>query len=169
MRLPHDLDAVEALVLPGGESTAMSNLLRFSGLEQPLRERLAEGLPTLSTCAGLILLSREVLDGRPDQLAFGALDLSVRRNAYGAQRESFESEVAVAGLPEPVHGVFIRAPQIVKVGSGVQVLASMDGHAVVVSQSAHLALTFHPEVAGDDRLHRRFLAGLAGDRSVSAA
>lgn len=161
VRLPADLAAVDALVMPGGESTAMSNLLRTSGLDVALGERLADGLPVLATCAGLILLADTVLDGRPDQLHFGALAVTARRNGYGRQRDSFETDLAVDGLDAPFHGVFIRAPRIEAVGDDVEVLATHDGDPVLVRQGAITAATFHPELAGDNRIHAAFVATLA--------
>lgn len=157
VRVPGDLTGLDALVLPGGESTTMSRLLATSGLTEPLAEALGSGLATFSTCAGLILLARGVLDGRADQHHFGVLDVVVRRNAYGRQVDSFETDLDVEGLDEPFHTVFIRAPQIVEPGSRVEVLASHDGHAVLIRQGSHLAMSFHPELAGDHRLHAVFL------------
>jgi 5'-phosphate synthase pdxT subunit len=145
VRLPHDLVDLDGLVLPGGESTAMSHLLAVSGLEGPLRAALADGLPCFATCAGTILLSRRIEDGRPDQIALGHLDIEVRRNGYGRQAASFESDLAVAGLgAEGFRAVFIRAPRITAVGRGAEVLASLDGHPVAVRQGSTLAFVFHP-------------------------
>jgi len=170
VRLPDDLARADALVLPGGESTTMGRLLRVFGLEAPLRERLAAGMPTMSTCAGLILLSRHVLDGRPDQLTLGALDLTVRRNGYGRQVESFEADVDIEPLGvAPFRAVFIRAPRIESSGPDVQVLASFDGNPVAVSQGHHLGLGFHPEMTGDVRLHQLFLRRVEDALEVSAA
>jgi 5'-phosphate synthase pdxT subunit len=170
VRTPGDLDGVDALVLPGGESTTMSRLLQVFGLEAPLRERLATGMPTLSTCAGLILLSREVLDGRPDQLALGALNLSVRRNGYGRQVDSFEADLAVAPLGvAPFRAVFIRAPLIESVGAGVEVIATFGDNAVAVAQGPHLGLCFHPEMTDDPRLHQLFLDRATSVLEASAA
>jgi pyridoxal 5'-phosphate synthase pdxT subunit len=170
VRTPADLERVDALVLPGGESTTMSRLLHVFGLEAPLRERLAAGMPTLSTCAGLILLSREVLDGRPDQLALGVLDVSVRRNGYGRQVESFEADLSVAPLGvAPFRAVFIRAPLIESVGPDVEVIASFDENPVAIAQGAHLGLCFHPEMTDDPRLHQLFLERAAAALEVSAA
>lgn len=170
MRTPADLDGVDALVLPGGESTTMSRLLRVFGLEEPLRERLAGGMPTLSTCAGLILLSSQVLDGRPDQLALGALDISVRRNGYGRQVDSFEADLGVADLGVvPFRAVFIRAPRIESTGDNVEVVASFGDNAVAVAQGPHLGLCFHPEMTEDPRLHQLFLERAAAALEVSAA
>jgi 5'-phosphate synthase pdxT subunit len=170
VRTPADLERVDALVLPGGESTTMSRLLHVFGLEAPLRERLAAGMPTLSTCAGLILLSREVLDGRPDQLALGVLDLSVRRNGYGRQVESFEADIAVAPLGvAPFRAVFIRAPLIESTGPDAEVIASFDNNPVAIAQGPHLGLCFHPEMTEDPRLHRLFLERAAAALEVNAA
>jgi pyridoxal 5'-phosphate synthase pdxT subunit len=170
VRTPADLEGVDALVLPGGESTTMSRLLQVFGLEAPLRERLATGMPTLSTCAGLILLSREVLDGRPDQLALGALDLSVRRNGYGRQVDSFEADLAVAPLGvAPFRAVFIRAPLIESAGAAVEVIATFGDNAVAVAQGPHLGLCFHPEMTDDPRLHQLFLERALSALEASAA
>jgi pyridoxal 5'-phosphate synthase pdxT subunit len=170
VRTPADLERVDALVLPGGESTTMSRLLHVFGLETPLRERLAAGMPTLSTCAGLILLSREVLDGRPDQLALGVLDVSVRRNGYGRQVESFEADLDVAPLGvAPFRAVFIRAPLIESAGPDVEVIASYDTNPVAIAQGPHLGLCFHPEMTDDPRLHQLFLERATAALEVSAA
>lgn len=158
VRTAAELEAVDALAIPGGESTTLSRLIRAFGLEEPLRRRLEAGLPCLATCAGMILLSRGILDGRPDQLALGILDLDVRRNGYGRQLDSFEAalEVPALGGP-PFPGVFIRAPVVERVGEGMTVLACHDGSPVAVAQGPHLALAFHPEISGDDRFHRLFV------------
>ena len=160
VRVPEDLVGIEALVLPGGESTTLSRLLQTSGLFDPLAERLADGLPTLGTCAGMILLASEVLDGRPDQRSFGAVDVSVRRNAFGRQVDSFEAELPVQGLPGgPFPAVFIRAPVVERVGQGVEVLATVgNDRAVLCRQGPVLVAAFHPELSGDLRLHQKFLA-----------
>lgn len=158
VRTAAELEGVDALVLPGGESTTMARLLRVFDLEQPLRERLACGMPALATCAGLILLSREVLDGRPDQLALGTLDVVTRRNAFGRQVESFEADLAIEPLGvAPLRGVFIRAPQIVEAGESARVIAELDGMPVAVEQGPHLGLCFHPEMTDDIRLHQYFV------------
>lgn len=170
VRLPEELASVDALVLPGGESTTMSRLLRAFALEKPLRERLDEGLPCLATCAGLILLSRRILDGRADQLATGTLDIRVRRNAYGGQVESFEADLHVAPLGEPAFpGVFIRAPHIEECGDQVTVLARLDNKPVAIAQGVHLGLTFHPEMSADDRFHELFLRRIETGAVKSAA
>jgi 5'-phosphate synthase pdxT subunit len=158
VRTPEQLADVDALVVPGGESTTMSKLLDTSGLAEPLAARLADGLPTFGTCAGMIVLAHEVLDGRPDQRAYDAIDVTVRRNAFGRQVDSFEADLAVDGLDEPFHAVFIRAPFVEEVGDDVEVLASVDGHPVLCRQGNVLVSAFHPELTGDRRLHELFLS-----------
>jgi len=158
VRTPEDLADVDALVLPGGESTTMSMLLESAGLVEPLAERLAAGLPALGTCAGMILLGAEILDGRPDQRCFDAIDISVRRNAFGRQVDSFEADLEVDGLAGgPFRAVFIRAPFVERVGPDVEVLATVDGHPVVCRQGPVTVTAFHPELTDDLRLHQRFL------------
>jgi 5'-phosphate synthase pdxT subunit len=163
VRTTDDLASVEALVLPGGESTTMARLLTTSGLREPVAQRLADGMPALGTCAGLILLARQVLDGRHDQWSFGALDLVVTRNGYGRQIASFETTLRVAGVGE-VPGVFIRAPRIESWASGVEVMAWHDHgdgeRPVLVREGPVWGACFHPELTSDDRLHRRFVEGL---------
>jgi 5'-phosphate synthase pdxT subunit len=170
VRLPTDLAAADALVLPGGESTTMSLLLESSGLRAPLRERLDDGMPAFGTCAGMILLGREIIDGRPDQAGLGAIDIGVRRNAFGRQVDSFETDLTVEGLDSPLHAVFIRAPVVERVGPEVEILAQVRGvdgcsRPVVCRQGPVLVTAFHPELAGDLRLHRLFLESArdAGD------
>ncbi len=168
VRTAEELRSVDALALPGGESTTMSRLVRVFGLEAPLRRRLAGGMPTFSTCAGTILLSREILDGTPDQLALGVLDLRTRRNGYGRQLESFELDLELPVVEAGAfRAVFIRAPVIEGCGPGVEVLASHLGRPVAVRQGAHLSFTFHPEMTGDLRLHRLFLATAAREMAGS--
>jgi 5'-phosphate synthase pdxT subunit len=157
VRTPADLARVSALVMPGGESTTMSMLLESSGLFDAIAERLADGLPLFGTCAGMILLAADVLDGRPDQRSFGAVDVAVRRNAYGRQVDSFEANLDVAGLDSPFPAVFIRAPMVESTGPGVTVLARHEGRAVLAQQGSVTVAAFHPELAGDTRLHARFL------------
>ena len=167
VRRPDDLDGLAGIVIPGGESTTLSLLLESSGLYGPLAEALEAGLPAFGTCAGLILLAREVLDGRPDQRRFGVVDLTVRRNGYGRQVASFETELPVAGLDDPpVHAVFIRAPVVESSGPEVTVLATLPGakgggpgadRPVVCRQGRVLVAAFHPELTGDRRLHRLFV------------
>jgi 5'-phosphate synthase pdxT subunit len=163
VRVPRQLEDCYALVLPGGESTTISLLLESSGLLGPLRMRLAAGMPVLGTCAGMIVLAAEVLDGRPDQHYLSAIDISVRRNAFGRQRESFEADLEVVGLDRPLHAAFIRAPVVERAGPDVEVLASVATPAgrrpVVCRQGAVLVSSFHPELVGDARLHQLFLQG----------
>lgn len=157
------LGGVDALVLPGGESTTMSMLLERSGLFEPIAERLSEGMAALGTCAGMILLATEVVDGRPDQRSFAALDIGVRRNAFGRQLQSFEAELAVDGLEGgPFDAVFIRAPAVERVGPDVEVLASVDGRPVLCRRGGVMAAAFHPELSDDLRVHRLFLHSCEG-------
>jgi 5'-phosphate synthase pdxT subunit len=178
VRRPSELADVAGLVLPGGESTTLSKLLVAFDLLEPLRERLAAGMPAFGSCAGMILLAREAIDARPDQHQLGALDITVRRNAFGRQVQSFESDLAVTGIAGgPVRAVFIRAPWVESVGRGVEVLARVPssvagdeaersstrrpspaaGKVVAVRQGAVMATAFHPEQTGDARLHDLFL------------
>jgi 5'-phosphate synthase pdxT subunit len=161
VRLPSDLAGIDALVLPGGESTTMSLLLRTSGLDEAIARRLADGMPAFGTCAGLILLAADVVDGRPDQQTFGVLDVTVQRNGYGSQAASFETDLEVSGIAAATFtAVFIRAPRILRVGEGVDVLASVGADPVLVRQGPVLAAAFHPELSGDLRLHHLFLGGI---------
>ncbi|MET0456655.1 MAG: pyridoxal 5'-phosphate synthase glutaminase subunit PdxT [Mycobacterium sp.] len=158
-----ELDSVDALVLPGGESTAMSKLLREFELLEPLRARLADGMPAYGSCAGMILLATEIADaGVPgrEALPLGGIDMTVRRNAFGRQVDSFEEDVEFEGLDEPMHAVFIRAPWVERVGPSVEVLARAAGHPVAVRQGRTLATAFHPEMTGDRRVHRLFVDSL---------
>ncbi len=158
IRTAAQLASVDALVVPGGESTTMSMLLDRSGMLEPLAGRVADGMPTFGTCAGMILLATEISDGRPDQHALGAVDISVARNGYGRQIDSFESDLEIAGLDTPFHAVFIRAPLVQRAGPEVEVLAAVDGDPVLCRQDNVLVAAFHPELSDDDRLHRRWLA-----------
>jgi len=162
VRRAADLDAVDALVLPGGESTTMITLAKAFDLLEPLRERIRAGLPTFGTCAGMILLADRIEDGVTGQESIGGLDVTVRRNAFGRQVDSCEKDVVFAGMERPFHAVLIRAPWVEKSGSGVEVLARVeggpaDGRIVSVRQGALLATAFHPEMSGDDRVHRWFV------------
>jgi len=154
VRMPADLEGVAGLILPGGESTAQRKLIDRWGLRGPILELAAAGAPIFGTCAGMILLSRQIVDG--DEPVFPLLDVDVKRNAFGRQLDSFESEVAVPVLGDvPVHGVFIRAPIVERVGPDVDVLASLeDGRIVAVRQRNVIATAFHPELAGETRFHR---------------
>ncbi|MDH2392299.1 pyridoxal 5'-phosphate synthase glutaminase subunit PdxT [Streptomyces sp. HNM0663] len=157
VRRPEELAEVDALVIPGGESTTMSKLAALFGMAEPLRERIRSGMPVYGTCAGLIMLADKILDPRSGQETFGGIDMIVRRNAFGRQNESFEAAVEVAGVPGgPVEGVFIRAPWVESVGAAAEVLAEYDGHIVAVRQGNVLATSFHPELTGDHRLHALF-------------
>lgn len=159
-----ELDAVDALVIPGGESTTMSHLLREFELFEPLRERLRTGMPAYGSCAGMILLASEILDAGAEGRAaepLGAIDMAVRRNAFGRQVDSFEGDVEFVGLDSPVHAVFIRAPWVERVGPDVEVLASVAGHPVAVRQGRVIATAFHPEVTGDRRIHHLFVDSLS--------
>lgn len=163
VRRASELAAVDGLVIPGGESTAISHLLRVFELLEPLRSALAAGLPAYGSCAGMILLASEILDaGAAGRCAepLGAIDMAVRRNAFGRQVDSFEEDVAFVGLDEPVHAVFIRAPWVEHLGADVEVLATAAGHPVAVRQGASMATAFHPEVTGDRRIHQLFVASL---------
>jgi pyridoxal 5'-phosphate synthase pdxT subunit len=162
VRRVSELEQCDALVIPGGESTTMFKLARTFDLFEPIRQRIKEGLPVLGTCAGMIMLAERVVDGTPDQETLGGLDITVRRNAFGRQVDSFEGEVDFAGLDEPVHAIFIRAPWVEQTGPEVEVLARIDhgpaaGRIVAVRQGPLMATSFHPEVGGDVRIHRLFL------------
>jgi 5'-phosphate synthase pdxT subunit len=179
VRGPADLDGLSGMILPGGESTTLSILLQSSGLFDPLAAALARGLPVFGTCAGMILLADTVLDGRPDQVGFGAIGITVRRNGYGRQIASFECDLDVAGMDEPpVHAVFIRAPRVEATSPGVEVLATLpdeaepggaargvaSGDPVVCRQGPVLVAAFHPELTGDRRLHQLFVGMTKEDK-----
>ncbi|WP_338752342.1 pyridoxal 5'-phosphate synthase glutaminase subunit PdxT [Janibacter alittae] len=162
VRRPEELAQVDALVIPGGESTTIDMLTRVVGLRDPLRSRIAGGMPVYGSCAGMILLADRVLDGHPDQQTLAGLDVTVRRNAFGRQVDSHEGDLEVRGVGGgPVRAVFIRAPWVEEWGDGVEVLAAVEAKGesrpVVVRQGALLATSFHPEVTGDHRLHRLFV------------
>ena len=162
VRVAADLEQCDALVLPGGESTTMSQLLETSQLFDPLAKRIAAGMPIFGTCAGMILLSKGIADGRPDQRSFAALDIDVQRNGFGRQRDSFETEIDVLGLDRAFHAVFIRAPRISRIGSEIETLASHGGEPVLVRSKTVMAASFHPELADDDRVHQLFLTMVQG-------
>ena len=163
VRRPDELDTVDALVIPGGESTTISKLAVEFGLLEPIRKRIADGMPVYGSCAGMIMLAAEVLDGRPDQQTFGGIEMTVRRNAFGRQVDSFEAGVSIDGIDgPPFHAVFIRAPWVERVGADATVLARVDegpaaGRIVAVRQRNLLATAFHPELTGDLRVHRHFV------------
>ena len=156
VRTPAQLELVDALVMPGGESTTMSHLLVTSGLFESIDARLKQGMPVFGTCAGMILLAKGVLDGRSDQKSFGAIDIDVKRNAYGRQIDSFETDIEVDGLVEDFHAVFIRAPQIARCGEGVTVLARHGQDIVLARQGSVMVASFHPELTSDTRIHSLF-------------
>lgn len=162
VRRPAELEQCDALILPGGESTTMYKLARIFNLFEPLQKRLRGGMPAFGTCAGMIMLADRIEDGTKDQETLGGLDVTVRRNAFGRQVASFEGEIDFAGLAEPVHAVFIRAPWVEAAGDTVEVLATVttgeaSGKIVAVQQGNLVATSFHPEVGGDDRIHRYFV------------
>jgi pyridoxal 5'-phosphate synthase pdxT subunit len=160
-----ELDSADALVVPGGESTTMTHLLRELELLEPVRARLADGMPAYGSCAGMILLASEILDagaaGR-DAAPLKGIDMTVRRNAFGRQVDSFEGDIDFEGLDRPVHAVFIRAPWVERVGPGVRVLGRAGEHIVAVRQDKMLATAFHPEMTGDRRIHRLFVDMITG-------
>jgi 5'-phosphate synthase pdxT subunit len=162
VRRASELGDLDGIVIPGGESTTICRLLDVFDLREPLSERLANGLPAFGSCAGMIVLAAEILDGRADQRPLRAIDIVVRRNAFGRQVDSFETDLEVAGVPDgPVRAVFIRAPWVERCGPDVTVLADVGEHPVAVRQGNILATSFHPEVSGDDRLHALFLGLVA--------
>lgn len=162
VRRPDELARCDGLVLPGGESTTMYKLARTFNLFEPLVERIRGGLPTFGTCAGMIMLADRIEDGIVGQETLGGLDITVRRNAFGRQVDSFEGDISFDGFRDPVHAVFIRAPWVEEVGDGVDVLATVPtgeaaGRIVAVRQGSLMATSFHPEVGSDDRIHRYFV------------
>jgi 5'-phosphate synthase pdxT subunit len=173
IRRPDELDGIDGLVIPGGESTTMSKLAIEFGLYEPVRHLVAGGLPAYGSCAGMIMLATEVLDGRPDQRAFGGIDMTVRRNAFGRQVDSFEAPVDIDGIDGgSFHAVFIRAPWVERVGEAVEVLGRVvegpaAGRIVAVRQGNLLATAFHPELTGDLRVHQFFVAMASGVRQRS--
>ncbi len=158
VRSTQDLERVHKIVIPGGESTAIQMLLESSSLRQPLSERLSHGMPVFGTCAGMIVLSKVILDGREDQSPLNAIDIVVRRNAFGRQIDSFESEINVKGLTEPFPAVFIRAPIVEAVGDDVEVYAKVDDQIVLCGNASTLVASFHPELSSDTRIHEIFLS-----------
>ena len=169
VRRAAELDGLDGLVIPGGESTTMSKLMESYELEQPIRDLHGRGAPVFGTCAGMILVSRDAVDGLPGQRYLGLIDLDVRRNAFGRQVASFEAPLTLHGESEPLTGIFIRAPWIERAGEGVEVLAEHEGHPVAARQAGVLVTAFHPELTGDRRLHRRFAEMVARARQEQAA
>lgn len=162
VRRSSELDAVDALVLPGGESTTIAQLSEVFGIYEQIKERIANGMPVYGSCAGMILLADEILDSKEGQKSFGGLNITVRRNAFGRQADSFESDISFDdGSADLIRAVFIRAPWVERVGSGVQVLSSVGEHAVAVRSQTLLATSFHPEITGDHRIHRYFIEEVA--------
>jgi pyridoxal 5'-phosphate synthase pdxT subunit len=155
VRLPEDLDGLEAIVIPGGESTTIGKLAVRFGVLDPLRDLIEAGLPTYGTCAGLIFAAAAVTEG--DQALLGVLDVVVERNAFGRQNESFETDLDIEGFDRPFHAVFIRAPWVAKVGNGVEVLATVRDHPVMVRQGRIIGTSFHPELTDDDRIHQMLI------------
>lgn len=156
VRTPQDLSVVDALIMPGGESTAMSQLLDSSELFEPIKKSVHEGMPVFGTCAGMILLAKKIIDGRDDQVSLNAIDIEVQRNAYGRQLDSFEADILI-GVADTFHAVFIRAPRIVKSASTVEVLAKYDDDIVLAKQKNVLVASFHPELSNDVRVHEIFI------------
>jgi 5'-phosphate synthase pdxT subunit len=167
VRRPTELDRCDGFVIPGGESTTMSKLARSFDLLEPLRDRVKTGMPTFGTCAGMIMLADRIEDGLPDQETVGGLDITVRRNAFGRQVDSFEADLAFVGVAGPVHAIFIRAPWVEQVGEQVEVLSRVEhgpatGRIVAVRQGHLMATSFHPEVGGDTRIHELFVELVRG-------
>jgi pyridoxal 5'-phosphate synthase pdxT subunit len=162
VRRADEIQSVDALVLPGGESTTISQLSEVFGVYQLIKDRIASGMPVYGSCAGMILLADEILDAKVGQKSFGGLEITVRRNAFGRQVDSFESDIAFNdGSAQLIRAVFIRAPWVEKVSNSVQVLASVDTHPVAVRSETALATSFHPELTGDHRIHRYFIEQVA--------
>jgi len=162
VRREHEIESIDALVLPGGESTTITQLAEVFGIFELIKHKIQSGLPVYGSCAGMILLADQILDAKEGQKSFGGLDITVRRNAFGRQVDSFESDIAFNdGSAELIRAVFIRAPWVEKVGGSVQVLASIDSHPVAVRSETALATSFHPEITGDNRIHRYFIEQVA--------
>jgi 5'-phosphate synthase pdxT subunit len=158
VRLPRELAQVAGLIIPGGESTTIGKLMALYGLDAAIRQRVAAGMPLFGTCAGMILMAKEIADGLPEQPRLGLLDVRVRRNAFGRQRESFEARIEAPEYGQPLEAVFIRAPYVERAGPGVKVLGTYADKIVMVAQGSLLAAAFHPELTRDRRVHRRFVA-----------
>ena len=165
VRKPEELEQLDGLVIPGGESTAIGRLIRLYGLEEAIRRF---GKPVLGTCAGMILLARDAIDGVPGQPLLSAVDILVRRNGYGRQIASFEADLELEGEDRPLRGVFIRSPRVEQIGPDVEVLAELDGDAVLLRQGHHLVAAFHPELTDDTRVHELFLDMVRQEANVRA-
>jgi len=162
VRRPSELEEVHALVIPGGESTTIAQLSEIFDLYHPIKNRIAAGMPAYGSCAGMILLADSILDAKQGQKTFGGLDITVRRNAFGRQVDSFETDIAFAdGSDQLTRAVFIRAPWVEKVGSGIEILATVDSHPVAVRSRTLFATSFHPELTADHRIHRYFIEEVA--------
>jgi 5'-phosphate synthase pdxT subunit len=162
VRRSSEIESVDALIVPGGESTTIAQLAEVFGVYELIKSRIEEGMPVYGSCAGMILLAKEILDAKVGQKSFGGLDITVRRNAFGRQVDSFESDIAFAdGSTDLIRAVFIRAPWVEKVGESVQILASVDSHPVAVRSRTALATSFHPELTGYNRIHRYFIEQVA--------
>jgi 5'-phosphate synthase pdxT subunit len=162
VRREHEIESIDALVLPGGESTTIAQLAEVFGIFELIKNKIQNGLPVYGSCAGMILLADQILDAKEGQKSFGGLDITVRRNAFGRQVDSFESDIAFDdGSAELIRAVFIRAPWVEKVAGSVQVLAAIDSHPVAVRSETALATSFHPEITGDNRIHRYFIEQVA--------
>ena len=153
-----DLEEIDGLIIPGGESTTMSNLLVASGLGKTLTQKIDDGFPVFGTCAGMIMMANSIVDGRSDQIVLNAMDIQVRRNGYGRQNDSFEQDIEIESFEVPFHALFIRAPIIEKIANDVEVLSTVKDHPVLVRQGKALASSFHPELVSDLRVHEIFLS-----------
>lgn len=162
VRRSSEIESIDALILPGGESTTIAQLAEVFDVYELIKGRIEQGMPVYGSCAGMILLAKEILDAKVGQKTFGGLDITVRRNAFGRQVDSFESDIPFAdGSTDLIRAVFIRAPWVEKVGESVQILASVDSHPVAVRTRTALATSFHPELTGDNRIHRYFIEQVA--------
>jgi 5'-phosphate synthase pdxT subunit len=162
VRRAQEIESIDALVLPGGESTTIAQLAEVFGIFDLIKNKIKIGMPVYGSCAGMILLADQILDAKVGQKTFGGLDITVRRNAFGRQVDSFESDIAFSdGSDQAIRAVFIRAPWVEKIGATVEVLASVDSHPVAVRSKTALATSFHPELTGDNRIHRYFIDQVA--------
>jgi 5'-phosphate synthase pdxT subunit len=162
VRRAQEIDSIHALVLPGGESTTIAQLAEVFGIFNLIKNKISSGMPVYGSCAGMILLADQILDAKVGQKTFGGLDITVRRNAFGRQVDSFESDIAFSdGSDQAIRAVFIRAPWVEKIGPAIEVLASVDSHPVAVRSKTALATSFHPELTGDNRIHRYFIEQVA--------